>query len=305
MKHPSETAKAYLAAIVCHGSWGFSFMATRIGLDHVNVYTLLSHRFLLAFLLMHLFPGQLRAMKTSRRQKRSLLLLGLAQPVLYFTAEEFGILHSTTSFSGVMIAIIPIVSILAAALILREKATVGQYLFSLLSVAGVIGIGLLTRSSGSLDWIGVAALLIAVLSGSAYTLLSRSLSRTTSPFTRTYAMMGLGAVVFTVLAMIANRGSVRAYVQPFAGWRYALSVCFLSAVCSVLGFFMSGYAVTRLPVARETAFSNLTTAVSVFAGVVFLHEPFSWPALGFCLLILLGIWGVQHFAAKPVSGQKR
>lgn len=294
---PSETVKAYLADIVCHGAWGFSFMATRGGLNVANVFTLLSHRFLLSFLLMHVFPGQIKSIKLSRKQVVFLLLLGFAQPVLYFFGEEIGILHSTTSFSGVMIAMIPIVSIIAAAVFLKEKATLGQVLFCMISVCGVIGIGLLNGNSGSLDWIGVLALLLAVVSGSAYTLLSRSLSSTTSPFTRTYFMLAIGSVVFTIASAIKCNWNLDAYLRPLTNLRYDVSVVFLSVICSVLCFFLSGYAVTRLPVARETAFSNLTTAVSVFAGVMFLHESFSWMTFLFCLLILVGIWGVQHFAA--------
>lgn len=296
MKRLSETGKAYLADVVCHGAWGFSFLFTRIALDRTEVFTLLSHRFLLAFALLHLFPGQLRAMKASRKQKLLLLALGLAQPVLYYIGEEYGILHATTGFSGVMIAMIPIVSILAAALILKERATVGQYVFSAVSVCGVIGLGLLSGSSGRLDWIGVGALTVAVCAGVCYSLLSRSLSREATPFTRTYAMIGTGAAAFTVLAFLTNGGDLSAYVRPLTDLRYDLSVAFLSVLCTVICFFLSGYALTRLPVARETAFANLTTAVSVFAGVLILREPFSWAALGFCAMILLGVWGVQHAA---------
>jgi multidrug transporter EmrE-like cation transporter len=36
------------------------------------------------------------------------------------------------------------------------------------------------------------------------------------------------------------------------------------------------------------------TAVSVFAGAVFLHEPFSAAGLICCVLILSGIYGVQQ-----------
>ena len=62
------------------------------------------------------------------------------EPVIYFIGEELGVIHSTTIFSGVMIAVIPIVSIFAAIPFLHEKPTVGQVLFSFLSVGGVIGI---------------------------------------------------------------------------------------------------------------------------------------------------------------------
>ena len=60
-----------------------------------------------------------------------------------------------------------------------------------------------------------------------------------------------------------------------------------------------------MSVARVTVFANLTTAVSVFAGAVFLREPFSWLGLVFCLLILLGIYGVQRTARKDEKGGNR
>ena len=51
-----------------------------------------------------------------------------------------------------------------------------------------------------------------------------------------------------------------------------------------------------MTVARETVFANLTTAVSVFAGVIFLHEPFTWFGALCCLVIFVGIYGVQKTA---------
>ena len=247
---------------------------------------------------MHLALPQVTAQRWTRRQFFLLLLLGLAQPVFYFFFEQFGILHATTGFSGVMIAMIPVFTILAAAPLLKERPTLGQLFFSLVSVGGVIGIGLLTGSSGTLDWIGVAALLGAVVSGSAYSLLSRRISDELSSFSRTYMMVGTGAVVFTALALLQCRGDLQTYVQPLSVPSYLWSLLFLSAACSVLSFFLSNYAITRLPLARETVFANLTTVVSVIAGVVVLHEPFSWLSFLFCLLILTGIYGVQRTARK-------
>jgi drug/metabolite transporter (DMT)-like permease len=290
--------RATVASIVCHTCWGFSFLASRTALNTADVFVLLSHRFLLAFLLMHLAVGKLRAQRWTARQFLLMVLLGTAQPVLYFFGEQYGILHSSTIFSGVMIAMIPVASTLAAAVFLREKPTLGQLAFSLLSVGGVIGIGLLSGSSGRLDLIGILALVLAVVSAATYTLLSRNLSREVSAFSRTYVMMGVGALSFTVLALIQCGGSLNAYLKPLQEPSYLLSVGFLAAFCSVLSFFCSSYALSKLPVARETVFANLTTTVSVFAGVLFLHEPFSWLGAVFCLLILLGIYGVQR-SSKP------
>ncbi len=297
--------KAIAAAIVAHSFWGLSFMASRIALDRAPVLLLLSHRFLLAFLLMSLL--RLTALGDCRLRGKPLLpliLLGLFQPVIYFFGEQYGILHSSTVFSGVMIALIPIASTLAAIPILGEKPTLRQLFCSFLSVGGVVGIGLLTSGSGSLDWIGVAGLLVAVLSAVAYTLLSRGISGRYTPFERTYFMLGFGAAVFTVMALFSVRGDLGAYLRPLAQRSYLSAVVFLGLCCSVISYFLTNYVITRLPVARATVFSNLTTAVSVFAGAVFLREPFSPIGLLCCVLILLGIYGVQRGAEREASSRQ-
>ena len=291
--------KAIIAAIIGHGMWGLSFMASRVALDTAPVILLLSHRFLLAFLIMSLILlTPFGSVRLRGKPIFPLILLGLLEPVIYFFGEQYGILHSSTVFSGVMIALIPIVSTLIAIPILKERPSLKQYLFSLLSVGGVIGIGLLTGNSGSLDWIGITGLLIAVFSAVAYTLLNRGISQKYTAFERTYFMLGFGALVFTVLAVFHVHGDPAVYFRPFAEQSYLSAVLFLSVFCSVIAYYLTSYAITVLSVARATVFSNLTTAVSVFAGTIFLHEPFSALGLLFSAMVLAGIFGVQHGAAK-------
>ena len=287
--------KAILAAFVCNFLWGLSFMSSRIALDSAPVLIVLSHRFLLAFLVMSIFAVTGRANLHLRgKSLRPLLLLGLMQPVIYFFGELYGILHSTTIFSGVMISIIPIAGVLAAVLILKEYPTMRQILFSILAVSGVIGIGFLSKSSGSLEFTGVLGLLIAVSAAVAYTILNRSIAGSYSAFERTYVMMGVGAAVFTVIAAVSVKGKIRTYLQPFSTWSYAAAILYLGVLCSVVCFFLSCYTITRLSVARATVFANLTTAVSVLAGALILHEPFPPVGILCCGLILTGIYGVQY-----------
>ncbi len=291
--------KPILAATVCHLLWGLSFLASRLALNTAPVIVLLSHRFLLAFLVMSLLlPTRLGDCHLQGKALWPLLLLGLMEPVVYFFGEQYGILHSTTIFSGVMISTIPIFSILAAIPILKEKPTMGQMLFSMLSVGAVIGIGLLSKNSGALDWIGVLALLIAVFSAVVYTLLSRNVSGIYSPFERTYALLAIGAAVFTVMAFASVKGNISTYLQPFSSWKYTSAILYLAVLCSVVCYFLSSYILTRLSVARATVFANLTTAVSVLAGAVFLHEPLPPAGIICCVLILVGIYGVQRTARQ-------
>ena len=288
-------AFALLSAVLGHTFWGFSFMASRVALDRAHMFVLLSHRFLLAFLTMNLLMLAGAARLSLRGKKLlPLFLLGLAEPVVYFFGEQYGILHSNTIFSGVMIAMIPVVCMLAAAPLLHEYPTGGQLAFGALSVGGVIGVGLSSSSSGALTWGGVAGLLVAVGAATAYTLLGRGISGEFTPFERTYMMMAMGAVIFTLSALLS--GNAEGYFRPLADPAYLLSVCFLGLCCSVGSYFFTSYSITYMTVARETVFANLTTAVSVFAGAFFLREPFTPLGALCCVLILVGIYGVQRTA---------
>ena len=291
----SNKKTVYLAAIVGHTFWGFSFMASRVALDRAHMFLLLSHRFILAFAILSVLVLT-GIVKTGLRRKKILpvLVLGMAEPVVYFLGEQYGRLNSNTICSGVMIAMIPVACTLAAAPVLKEIPSAGQLFFSVLSVAGVIGTGMLSSGSGALKIGGVIGLLVAVLSAMVYTLLGRSISGSYTPFERTYVMMGLGAGVFTLLAVCYCKGDPGVYLRPLADSRYLLAVLFLGVCCSVGSFFMTSYAITYISVARATVFANLTTAVSVFAGAVFLKEPFSAVGLLFCVMILVGIYGVQR-----------
>ncbi len=301
---PVTTKKALLAALVCNGLWGFSFMASRVAMDAAPVLLLLSHRFLLAFLLMSLLRlTPLGACRFRGRSLLPLLLLGLFQPVVYFLGEQYGILHSNTIFSGVMIALIPIAATLAAIPFLGEKPTLRQLFCSLLSVGGVVGIGLLSGSGGGPDGIGLAGLLTAIVSAAAFLLLSRKISSSYTAFERTYVMLGIGAAVFTVLALLSVHGDLGAFLRPLREGSYLGALLFLAACCSVICYFLSNYMLSGLTVARAAVFANLTTAISVFAGAVFLHEPFSFAGFVCCVIILIGIYGVQ--SSPPAQKRDR
>ncbi len=303
--HSVTKRKAIIAAIVCYFFWGISFMASRTALSITSVFTVLSHRFVLAFLVMTVLCfTPLGDCRLKGKPLLPLILLGLFQPVIYFFGEQYGILHSSTIFSGVMIALIPIVSSLAAIPVLGEKPSLRQFIFSLLSVGGVIGIGMLTNNSGSLDWIGVAGLVVAVCSAAAYLLLGRNIAPRFTPFERAYAMICLGAVAFTIPALVSVRENPIDYLVPLKDPRYIVPILFLGVCCSVISFFLSNYTLTGLSVAQTSVFANFTTAISVFAGAVFLHEPFSWLGLLFCAMILLGIYGVVNTPGEKKDRQK-
>ena len=302
-----STARSLWASFLANAIFGFSFLFTKVSLSYTSPYVLLSCRFSVAlffFSLILIFGKQ----KLSFRGKpwKMLLLLGVFQPVLYFTGETYGVKFTSSTFSAIMIALIPIVSIWASALFLKEAPTPMQSFFCILSVLGVIIITANT-AEGSNQLIGVFLLLLAVTADVAFNLMSRKLSTTFSAFERTYMMFLFGFFVFFSLMLGETGGSLTPFVSAFQDPSLLWPILYLGIFSSVIAFFLINYSHTHLPVTRTIVFINVTTLVSVLAGVFFLHErlsPLSCFAAG---MIVLGVWGVQRFASntslqkQPVS----
>lgn len=275
MHRTLSPAGAFWLAAFTYFIWGFTFLASRIAQDYGTPFVLLFWRFALAFALLNLlrltgrFPVRLRG-----RRLWPVLLAGLFEPVLYFPCEQYGLRLTSTSFSGVMVALIPLCSLVYGAVFLHEKATRRQVVFSVLSVAGVIVLAVYATGIGAGSFLGFLVLLGTVFAGAGYMVACRACSGSFTAFERTYITCGMGAAAFGVLSVLEHRHDLSAVVLPMTHAPFVLAIVFLSVVASVLSYLALNRALEVLPVARTAALINFSTVVSVLAGVLLLREPF-------------------------------
>ncbi len=295
---PSLPAKAILSVLIANTIFGVSFIFTKLTLYQITPFVLLTCRFLIALVIFTLIMivGKI---KISLKDKpwKLLLLLGLFQPVIYFSGETYGVLYTSATFSAIIIALIPIASIWASALFLQEAPTRRQSFFCVVSVLGVLIITASTAGGKNHLW-GILLLLLAVAADVAFNLLTRKLSVSFTPFERTYIMFLMGFLVFFSLALLESGGSAAPILSALGNRTLLFPLLYLGIASSVIAFFLINYANTILPVTRTIVFVNVTTLVSVVVGVLYLHEPFSPLTLLALGLIVLGIWGVQQYADR-------
>ena len=295
---------ATLAAILGNGIFGFSFMFSRMALDVASPFVMLMYRFCIAFAAINvvaLWAAKRRGtdaadwLRFSLKGKdaRPLIILGIVQPVAYFLCESYGISLTNSVLSGVIIALVPIVALIFGVLFLSEKPRRAQVGYCALSIVGVIAMTLQQSSGGDIHPIGVVLLFGAVLTGVLFNIISRKTADTFSALERTYVMMQVAAVCFTALAAIECRGDMGRMLAPLASGRFLGAMIYLSLASSIMAFLLLNFANGELPVGKVTAFCNLTTVISVFAGVVFLGEPFTVISLIASVVIIVGVWGVQ------------
>ncbi|MBR3929094.1 MAG: DMT family transporter [Clostridia bacterium] len=290
------------AALIGNGIFGFSFMFSRIALSVSTPFVMLAWRFLIAFALIHVLSmvsakrkisGWLR-FRMSVRDCINLIPFGLIQPVAYFLCESYGISLTNATVSGIIIALCPIIALALGFVFMREKPSVKQILFSILSISGVIVMTLQQNSDGDIRFLGVVLLVGAVSFGASYNILTRKLSGRYSALERTYVMMMVAAFSFAMLAIFENRNGLSEIFAPVASGKFVFAIVYLSLFSSILAFLMINYASTVLTVSKTTAFCNLTTVLSVFAGVVFLGETITPVSFIAAAVIILGVVGVQR-----------
>ena len=299
-----KTKKAVLAALFAQIIFGFSFMATKIALGIASPLTVIANRYMVATIALTLvmLTGKFRISLKGKKVSR-VLAMSLFQPVLYFIFESYGIDMTTSAFSSVMIALIPVASIFCGMFMLSEKVSILQGLFTVLSVIGVTVVAFQGKAEGTVTVLGVLLLSGAVISSTLYNAMSRKISGEFTVFERTYIQTIVGLISFLILSFAENIKSPARVVESFAKPEYILALLYLGVVSSVVAFMLLNFANTHLPVAKTTAFSNLTTVVSVLAGAVFLDETLGIISAIGIIMIITGVWGAQSFGLK--KGKKK
>lgn len=294
----NKTILATLAALGAQVIFGFSFMFTKIALGSASPLTVIADRYIVAFVGMSIAMIFTKTKLKVNKGIWKLVLMSLFQPVLYFLFETYGIEMTTSSFSSIMIALIPVVCMISGIFLLKEVPRPMQYVFTALSVMGVVIVALAGNADGTVKPLGIALLFGAVLSSATYNITSRKISGEFSAIERTYAQTIIGLLVFTVIAFFENIDEPQKLVIYFANLQYFWAIFYLGIVSSVVAFILLNYANTHLPVAKTTVFSNITTIVSVTAGAIFLNESFTWQTALATVMIIAGVWGVQMLQVK-------
>ena len=295
----SEEKKGMLAAGTAYSIFGLSYLFSKMALEITEPMILLGVRFTVTLVLLNLLVA-MRVMKLNLKGKNiwAAVLLGVLQPVLYFVFENYGLKYTTTSFTGIVSSVSPIFTAILGAIMLKERPNVKQWACIGISIVGVMMVSL--GSTGGENTVGgCVCLLMAYFLGSFYSILVRKLSRQFSAFELTYVMFTVGFVFFAALAFIQYGAQTPVMLRDALGHgRFIAAVLYLGGVASVGAYMLANYSLARLPVARSTIFTSLSTVVSVLSGIVLMKDPFTATSVAAVVLIMIGVWGVNRFAEQ-------
>ena len=297
MSNSRKHTLAVITACIAFVIFGFSFMFSSIALSITSTMVLLCFRFTVAVITLTVvvavnsLVGRIRGkawFSFSLRGKPmgGLLLLGIVQPVLYLVFENSSIRYTSSAVTGTVLAVVPVICILADVFISRESVSKLQVVCAVACVAGVALVE--TGGETRISFLGFFCLLMTLVCDVGYYILSRRASRQFSPLEVTYVMFLRGMIVFVPAALIQGRGQMAELFLPaIQSAPFWGSVVFLGAVSSVGAYGLLNYANATLTNSEASLIGNIATVVSVLAGVLLLRDPFSpLQAIGVVVILI-------------------
>ncbi|MCM3747069.1 DMT family transporter [Paenibacillus pasadenensis] len=309
MKSPIIPWLAYAATILHALIVGLSFLFAKMALEYASPLDTLAYRFAVSFGLLCI-PAALGWLKLNYLGKPvgKLLLLATAYPLGFFLFQTFGLRLSTSSEAGMLFSLGPIVTTILASLILKEGTTPLQKLFILVSVSGVVSIFAFQSGDGMTGGAtGIVLLLLSTLAISFYSVLTRSLLRSFTTAEILFLLQGIGFVSFIgwAVARHALSGTLEQLAAPLSNNSFILDILYLGILASLVTSLTSIYALSRISASITSVFSNLSTVVSIAAGMVLLGESMTAASLIGSVLIIAGAVGTAVFGRRSAAMKKR
>ena len=291
------TKKALFTGCLCAAGaeilHGMSYAFTKQSTNVAGVFFILGWRFLIAAAVMTVcIAAGLIKVRYKGKPLLPLFRVILLCPCVYFLGETLGISRTTSTECGIFVACIPVISLIASALILKNRPSGLQVVGIVTTLIGMVTCVAAAGLTSSLSVPGYLFLTVAVLSYSLYFVCVDKASAYTG-VELAYAMQLAGAVLFTALALFeaVRKGNVSELVcLPFRDNSFLIAVLYLGIGCSVFAFWLSNVAIEKLGVNRAASFIGVATLVSVLTGTLMLKESLTPLQIVGAVLIVLGVY---------------
>ncbi len=295
----------YLRLICVPIIWGGTFIAGRIASSHLAPIDSAIARFVFAvfslLLALQLTEGFSQIRRLTKRQWIGCFALG-ATGIFLYNVLFFGALKILPAGrTSMFVALNPVITVILAFIILREKLSRLKVFGIALALLGVWTVVTQGEFSRLLSAFGKGELLMlgAVTSWAVYTLISRKLLAGLSALLATTMASCCG--LFLLLAYAAMTQDIGSSWQAMCSMNASTlwSLLFLGVLGTAVAFVWYNQALKALGAAKTVVFNNLVPVFGVLQAWLILNEP-----LGLSLLVggAIAITGVflVNWVPKPV-----
>ena len=284
------TWKTILAFAIIYLVWGSTFLAIRIGVREVPPFLLAAMRFLVAGLVLYLWMLAHGERSPNPRQWMSALILAVLIFVLDYGLLFWAEQRVPSGIAAVMMATIPVFMALSEIIFLQT-----QRLTARLASALLIGIGgvavLMSRSlnlgGAPIDRAGAIALVIAAISWSAASALTRKLPLPHSKVMSSGTQMLAGGALLALTA--AARGECSGFQFSHVSATAWLSLIYLIVAGSIIAFTAYVWLIHHESPTRVGTYAYVNPVVAVLFGYFLGGEPLDMRTILGTVFVLISV----------------
>ncbi|SLN49990.1 DMT family transporter [Oceanibacterium hippocampi] len=285
------TGRPVAAALAAAGTGfqvGAAIVATRFAIAEIGPASLAFLRYGIGFLF--LVPALLafRRVPFARRDILPIAVLGIGQFGILIVLLNIALQSISAARAALIFATFPLLTMLIAAMLGRERLGPLSQFGVLLTVAGVaaaLGGKAVGDGPAALPWLGYGAAFASTLTGAVCAVFYR-------PYLERYPALQVSAFAMAAsvafLAVFAAGEGLFAGLPDYSG--QALGAVLFIGVSSGIGYWLWLYALTHASPSRVTVFLGLSPITAALLGVPVLGEPLGWATLAGLGILLAGLW---------------
>jgi len=275
-----------LAAVASCLMGGGNTVASRYLMGDIDALSLTALRFGFGFLLLLPVALLLRSPWPRGRDWIGVLLLGLLFFAFFTTLFNLSLRYTTAARGSLALSTLPLVTMVAAALLGVERLTRRKTLGVLLAVTGVgiaLAGGLASAPAGA--WQGDAIMIGATLCMALHSLWARPYMARSSPLAFLVVGMGVGAALMTLVAWL-DGGLARVASFDRVQWG---AIAYLATGGAAISFPLWVYALAHASPTKVTNTITINPLLAALLGTLLLHEPFGLPLMLGLVAVFAGL----------------
>ncbi len=280
---------AYLSITIAVILYGTTLTATKICLNYYSTAQLMTLRMVISAIIF--IPFLLTIYKNIRIEKKDIfliLLMVLCEPCLYFVFETNALKYTTSGQAGIVSALEPVLLLIGARIILKEKFLKIVYLGLAIAITGSV---LLSISSDVSELaprplLGNFLELIAIILTDTCVITTKYLMDRYPPFFLAGIAVIGGAIFFSSMNILSN-DSFHIALNP------SLFLVVYLGMLTVVAYALYNFAICTLPASKFSPFLFLLPIAAVIFGWFFLGETINLKQFAACILVFAGIYICQ------------
>jgi drug/metabolite transporter (DMT)-like permease len=279
--------RGHLLTLLTALVWGVTFISTKVLLRDLSPVEILFYRFCIGFLvLLALHPQIVKA--SVFKDELLFALLSLCGVVLYFLMENTALKFTQAANVGLIVAIVPVFTALAAHLTTPDEKLSGKLMVG--SGAALAGVFLVVLNGSMVLQLNPTGDLLAVLAAAAWAVYSVLLKKV-NPGLNTFYVTGrvflYGIVLVIPLVLLFHDDFLPNKALSLINIGNLL---FLGLLASALCYVFWNKAVQLIGVIKTSNYLYLIPLIAMAASVLILHEKVNGIMLFGGLLILSGVY---------------